>query len=110
MILMMSSGTPYWEPSECNDIDNKPKILSPKEIMEARLPLDIIANRSTALWDFPFMQTGGKGGTGNLLEYYSKVAPISGQVLLGIGQAFVLNSVIMILYALESDGFGRVQV
>jgi hypothetical protein len=80
MIMMMASGTPYWEPSECDNVDKEPVPLTNDEMRESRLPLDILANKSTILWDFPFLQPDGVGPEKNLARYYSKVAPISGQV------------------------------
>jgi hypothetical protein len=81
MILMMASGTPYWEASDCDGISTTPAPLSAQEKRDATLPLDILANRSSILWDFPFLQPEGAGPEKNLAKYYSKVAPISGQVL-----------------------------
>lgn len=82
MILLMSSGTPYWEPSACSDISPEHPTLSPQQTAEARLPLDLLANQSSILWDFPFLQVpAAAGGAGtNLAAHYNKVAPIVGLV------------------------------
>jgi hypothetical protein len=80
MILLMASGTPYWEATDCAGVSADPAPLTPAEIKDSRLPLDILSNKSTMLWDFPFLQPEGMSADKNLARYYAKVAPISGQV------------------------------
>ena len=98
MILLMSSGTPYWEPEECTNISPEPTPLTPQEIREAHLPLDLLANQSSILWDFPFLQLEGEAAAAskanNLAQYYSNVAPISGQVRYSNRSALMLLAVV----------------
>lgn len=84
MILIMASGTPYWEPQDCEGVSAKAAPLTAEEIKDARLPLDVLANKSTMLWDFTFLQPEGAGLDKNLAHYYRNVAPITGQSLNGV--------------------------
>lgn len=86
IILLMTSGTPFWESSECNGVNSLPQPLTDVEKRESRLPLDILSNRSRILWDFPFMTAGDGAVQENFLSYYGGVAPIIGQNLMELNK------------------------
>lgn len=84
MVMLMSSGTPYWEPKDCDGVDPSPPQLTAVENREASLPLDVLSNQSSILWNFHFLNAGGNDLAKNLANYYSHVVPISAQNLNGL--------------------------
>lgn len=77
MVIFIASGTPYWKPSECSTPSLRGNSsLSPREIDLLRLPLSVVANSSSYVFEhLPFFEAAE-----NLLDHYESVISPSVQV------------------------------
>ena len=107
MVIFIASGTPYWKPSECapslRGLVNTTEPLTPRETDLLRLPLAVVANSSSDIFEhLPFFEAAE-----NLLNHYQDAIASSVQSVSDAISTYKCRGPYDASFGLKSKGDGK---